>query len=121
MIDGHVLPDQVLFTGPTSDNTPYRTLVFRDNLKVTVSFLHAHSKGDDSRTSSMNPAQRFRGLIQCGRGWRGGEGAIKRDANSIASIKERSPAFSVIGLTDHYDLSRRLINDTLLPARSHPR
>ncbi|KAH0947978.1 hypothetical protein HN011_007457, partial [Eciton burchellii] len=44
VIDGHVLPDQVLFTAPTSDNVPYRTLVFSDNLKVTVSFLHAHSK-----------------------------------------------------------------------------
>jgi len=57
VIDGHVLPDQVLFTGPTSDNVPYRTLVFSDNLKVTVSFLHAHSKGETrlERSRRKNP------------------------------------------------------------------
>ncbi|KAM0731398.1 Fasciclin-1 [Formica fusca] len=44
VIDGHVLPNEVLFTAPTPDNTEYKTLVFSDNLKVTVSFLKAHNK-----------------------------------------------------------------------------
>lgn len=44
VIDGHVLPNEVLFTSPTPDNVEYKTLVFSDNLKVTVSFLKAHNK-----------------------------------------------------------------------------
>lgn len=44
VIDGHVLPNEVLFTSPTPDNVEYKTLVFSDNLRVTVSFLKAHNK-----------------------------------------------------------------------------
>ncbi|XP_011641357.1 fasciclin-1 isoform X2 [Pogonomyrmex barbatus] len=44
VIDGHVLPSQVLFTAPTPDKVPYPTLVFSDNLKVTASFLKAQNK-----------------------------------------------------------------------------
>ncbi|CAL1681693.1 unnamed protein product [Lasius platythorax] len=44
VIDGHVLPNEVLFTSPTPDNLEYKTLVFSDNLRVTVSFLKAHNK-----------------------------------------------------------------------------
>ncbi|XP_014486639.1 PREDICTED: fasciclin-1 isoform X2 [Dinoponera quadriceps] len=44
VIDGHVIPNQVLFTAPTPDNGQYPTLVFSENLKVTVSFLKAHNK-----------------------------------------------------------------------------
>ncbi|XP_066589755.1 fasciclin-1 isoform X2 [Prorops nasuta] len=44
VIDGHVIPNHVLFTGPTPDNVPYETLVFSDNQKVTVSFLTAQNK-----------------------------------------------------------------------------
>jgi len=94
VIDGHVLPDQVLFTAPTSDNVPYRTLVFSDNLKVTVSFLHAHSKGDDSSilrrpiATSMIP-------IQCsgegggGGGWgrRKKEGGADRDSDDDVIVE----------------------------------
>ncbi|XP_025155030.1 fasciclin-1-like [Harpegnathos saltator] len=44
VIDGHVIPNHVLFTAPTQDNKQHETLVFSDNLKVTVSFLKAHNK-----------------------------------------------------------------------------
>lgn len=38
VIDGHVIPDHVLFTAATHHDMPYETLAFSDNLKVTVSF-----------------------------------------------------------------------------------
>ncbi|XP_011341884.1 fasciclin-1 isoform X3 [Ooceraea biroi] len=44
VIDGHVIPDQVLFTGPTPDNTAYPTLAFGDNIKVVASFQRQHNK-----------------------------------------------------------------------------
>lgn len=48
VIDGHVIPNQVLFTAPTPSNKPYETLAFGDNLKVTISFSTEHSdKGSD--------------------------------------------------------------------------
>ncbi|XP_043510659.1 fasciclin-1-like [Frieseomelitta varia] len=44
VIDGHVIPNHVLFTTPTPHNVPYETLAFTDNVKVTVSFLKEHDK-----------------------------------------------------------------------------
>ncbi|XP_025990127.1 fasciclin-1 isoform X2 [Solenopsis invicta] len=44
VIDGHVLPNEVLFTSPTPEKVPYPTLVFSDNLKVVVSFLKSQNK-----------------------------------------------------------------------------
>lgn len=44
VIDGHVIPNHVLFTTPTPHNVPYQTLAFSDNVKVTVSFLKEHDK-----------------------------------------------------------------------------
>ncbi|XP_043488179.1 fasciclin-1 isoform X2 [Polistes fuscatus] len=44
VIDGHVIPNHILFTVPTPENIHYETLVFSDNLKVTVSFLREHNK-----------------------------------------------------------------------------
>ncbi|XP_032671856.1 fasciclin-1 isoform X2 [Odontomachus brunneus] len=44
VIDGHVIPNHVLFTAPTPDNVPHPALVFSENLKVTISFLQAHNK-----------------------------------------------------------------------------
>ncbi|XP_076682285.1 fasciclin 1 Fas1 domain-containing isoform X3 [Andrena cerasifolii] len=44
VIDGHVIPNHVLFTAATPDNLPYETLAFSDNVKVTVSFLKAQDK-----------------------------------------------------------------------------
>lgn len=38
VIDGHVIPHHVLFTGPTPNDKPYRTLANDDNLNVTISF-----------------------------------------------------------------------------------
>lgn len=48
VIDGHIIPNHVLFTAPTPSNKPYETLAFGDNLKVTISFSTEHSdKGSD--------------------------------------------------------------------------
>ncbi|XP_053973898.1 fasciclin-1 isoform X2 [Hylaeus volcanicus] len=44
VIDGHVIPNHVLFTAPTPDNVPYETLAFTDNVKVTISFRKEHDK-----------------------------------------------------------------------------
>ena len=44
VIDGHVIPNHVLFTAATPDNLPYETLAFSDNVKVTVSFRKAQDK-----------------------------------------------------------------------------
>ncbi|BES97562.1 Fasciclin domain [Nesidiocoris tenuis] len=38
VIDGHVIPNQVLFTRPTPDSVPYQTLAFTDKIKVNISF-----------------------------------------------------------------------------------
>lgn len=53
VIDGHVIPNEVLFTSPTPDSMEYKTLVFSDNLKVIVSFLKAHNKGNDNRSNTL--------------------------------------------------------------------
>nr|XP_012136006.1 PREDICTED: fasciclin-1 isoform X2 [Megachile rotundata] len=44
VIDGHVIPNHVLFTTPTPDKIPYETLAFSDNVKVTVSFRKENDK-----------------------------------------------------------------------------
>ncbi|XP_017877413.1 fasciclin-1 isoform X3 [Ceratina calcarata] len=44
VIDGHVIPNHVLFTTPTPDNVPYKTLTFTDNFKVTISFQKENDK-----------------------------------------------------------------------------
>lgn len=53
VIDGHVIPNEVLFTAPTPDNLQYPTLVFSDNLKVVISFSKSQNKGDDHRSSTL--------------------------------------------------------------------
>ncbi|XP_011262800.1 fasciclin-1 isoform X4 [Camponotus floridanus] len=72
VIDGHVLPNEVLFTSPTLANVEYKTLVFSDNLKVTVSFLKAHNKvyvqsntvmGDSNHPSGVVLAEIVKGNI----------------------------------------------------------
>jgi len=52
VIDGHVIPNEVLFTAPT-DNAQYPTLVFSDNLKVVISFSKSQNKGDDHRSFTL--------------------------------------------------------------------
>lgn len=54
VIDGHVLPNEVLFTAPTPDKLPYPTLVFSDNLRVVVSFLKSQNKGDNHRLRTLS-------------------------------------------------------------------
>ncbi|XP_055593864.1 fasciclin-1 isoform X2 [Uranotaenia lowii] len=39
VIDGHVIPNNVIFTAPSPLNDPLETLAFEDNLKVTVTFF----------------------------------------------------------------------------------
>ncbi|XP_063216884.1 fasciclin-1 isoform X2 [Bacillus rossius redtenbacheri] len=48
VIDGHVIPDHVLFTDGTPKDHDYRTLAFGDSLRVTVSFT-TQSDGRVSR------------------------------------------------------------------------
>ncbi|XP_026477303.1 fasciclin-1 [Ctenocephalides felis] len=48
VIDGHVVPNQVLFTKPTP-NDPYQTYAFGDNLQVTVS-MHTVDDGKTTKT-----------------------------------------------------------------------
>lgn len=61
VIDGHVIPNEVLFTSPTSEKE-YPTLVFSDNLKVLVSFMKSENKGDNHRLRTLrldHPGNRF--------------------------------------------------------------
>ena len=51
VIDGHVIPNHVLFVNPTTKNVPFETLAFGDNLKVTISFLPSESKNEDEQLS----------------------------------------------------------------------
>lgn len=39
VIDGHVIPNNVIFTAPAPLDDPLETLAFEDNLKVTVTFF----------------------------------------------------------------------------------
>jgi len=55
VIDGHVIPNEVLFTAPTPRDVPYPTLVLSDNLKVVVSFLKQQNKGDNHRLIYLRP------------------------------------------------------------------
>lgn len=38
VVDGHVIPDKVLFTKATQDDIPHETLAFGDNFQVIISF-----------------------------------------------------------------------------------
>lgn len=54
VIDGHIIPNHVLFTTPTPSNKPYETLAFTDNLKVTISFSTEQSdKGNRGNMSEI--------------------------------------------------------------------
>lgn len=39
VIDGHVISEQVVFTGSAPTEEPFETLAFDDNIKVTISFF----------------------------------------------------------------------------------
>ncbi|XP_063703463.1 fasciclin-1 isoform X2 [Culicoides brevitarsis] len=49
VIDGHVIPNKVIFTSSAAIEEPYYTLAFEDNLKVTVSFFTQHA-GKETKT-----------------------------------------------------------------------
>lgn len=48
MIDAHVVPDNVLFLGPTNENEQFKTLAFTDMLKVFASLSKAE-EGDKTK------------------------------------------------------------------------
>lgn len=48
MIDAHVVPDNVLFLGPTNEGDTFRTLVFTDMLKVNAFFTKTE-EGDKTK------------------------------------------------------------------------
>lgn len=50
VIDGHIIPNRVLFTSPVALQEPFPTLAFEDNLKVTISFF---TQSDGRSTKSM--------------------------------------------------------------------
>lgn len=39
VIDGHIIPNRVMFTAPARLDEPFPTLAFEDNLKVTITFF----------------------------------------------------------------------------------
>lgn len=39
VIDGHIIPNRVVFTSSAPIEVPFKTLAFEDNLKVTISFF----------------------------------------------------------------------------------
>lgn len=63
VIDGHVIPNHVLFTSPTPDNVPYETLALTDNVKVTVSFLKEHDKVYVKSNTLMGDANHPTGVV----------------------------------------------------------
>lgn len=64
VIDGHVIPGEVLFTAPSPLEHPFETLAFGDNLKVTVSFKRdANAVGDKNGKGGSDVAIRHIGLI----------------------------------------------------------
>ncbi|XP_053689218.1 fasciclin-1 [Sabethes cyaneus] len=48
VIDGHVIPNHVIFTAPAPLDDPQDTLAFEDNLKVTVTFFK-HGEGKNAK------------------------------------------------------------------------
>ena len=59
VIDGHVIPNHVIFTSPAHLEHPYSTEAFEDNLKVTATFFTQNDgkqnkgKGEQSATIQM--------------------------------------------------------------------
>lgn len=52
MIDAHIIPDNVLFLGPTNENEQFKTLAFTDMLKV-VAFLSSAEEGDKTKCKKL--------------------------------------------------------------------
>lgn len=55
VIDGHVIPNHVLFTSPSPHDQPFETLAFGDNLKVTVSYRREPESSSDKNGKGVLP------------------------------------------------------------------
>jgi len=53
VIDAHIVPDNVLFLGPTNENEQFKTLAFTDMLKVFASLSKAE-EGDKTKCKSCH-------------------------------------------------------------------
>lgn len=55
VIEGHVIPQHVLFTSPTPNEKPYATAAFSENMQVTISFStdHKKRKSESNRTAKL--------------------------------------------------------------------
>lgn len=49
VIDGHVIPNKVVFTTSAPIEQPFETLAFEDNMKVTITFF---TQGEGKRAKS---------------------------------------------------------------------
>lgn len=50
VIDGHIIPNRVIFTESAPIEQPFETLAFEDNIKVTVTFF---TQGEGKNMKSM--------------------------------------------------------------------
>lgn len=50
VIDGHIIPNRVVFTKSAPIEQPFETLAFEDNIKVTVTFF---TQGEGKNIKSM--------------------------------------------------------------------
>lgn len=53
VIDAHIVPDNVLFLGPTNEEEQFKTLAFTDMLKVFASLSKA-AEGDKTKCKSCH-------------------------------------------------------------------
>lgn len=53
VIDGHIIPNKVVFTTSAPTEQPFETLAFEDNMKVTITFF---TQGEGKRTKSRHHA-----------------------------------------------------------------
>lgn len=61
VIDGHVIPKEVLFTNAAQEDVEHETLAFTDMLKVTISFkTETSNKGSKSEYNLVHFYSLFR-------------------------------------------------------------
>ncbi|XP_076766387.1 fasciclin 1 Fas1 domain-containing isoform X2 [Xylocopa sonorina] len=63
VIDGHVIPNHILFTTPTPDDVEYKTLAFGDNVKVTISFDKKSDKVQVKSNTLVGDANHPTGVV----------------------------------------------------------
>lgn len=54
VIDGHIIPDKVVFTASAPNEEPFETIAFEDNIKVTVTFF---TQGEGKNAKSNGSLQ----------------------------------------------------------------